>query len=204
MFCTITPTRGDRPQFLEFCKHQLSRMTVKPDRSYFIDYLPTGKDVDLIHRIREGVGQAAHDGFNEVFIIEDDDFYPADYFERMQLGDNDFIGCLQTVYYHIKDRRFQVMPHSVRSSLFMTGFRISALKDFNWPERTSPYLDISLWNHAQRYKRFFTLPGAIGIKHGIGLCGGKGHWKTLKNADPDMEWLKGHVDTEAFTFYSTL
>lgn len=203
-FCTITTTRGDRPQFLAFCKRQLSRMTVKPDKSYFIDYPPKSEDVDLIPRVREGIKQAKADGFDEVFIVEDDDHYPADYFEKMKLRGNDFIGCLQTVYYHVKDRRYQIMPHSARSSLFMTGFRISALEDFNWPSKTTPYLDVALWNHAQRYKRFFTLPGAVGIKHGIGLCGGKGHWRQLKNVDPDMEWLQRHVDSEAFEFYKSL
>lgn len=203
-FCTITPTRGDRPKLLDFCKYQLSRMTVKPEKSYFIDFKPKGKDIDLIARVREGVKKARAEGFREIFIIEDDDYYPADYFEKMRLGNNDFIGCAVTTYYNLTDQRYQVMNHNGRSSLFMTGFRVNALDTFNWPPATAHTLDIAMWNHAQQFKMHFTLPGAIGIKHGIGVCAGIGHWRMLKNPDEGMAWLKAHVDSTAFEFYKTL
>lgn len=205
-FCTITPTRGDRPQFLEFCKHQLSRMTVKPDKSYFIDYKPVSDQVDLIPRVVEGVRQAAQDGFKEIFIVEEDDYYPSDYFETMALGyEADFVGSQKTIYYNIKDRRYQEMHHPSRSSMFITGFRIGVLDGFNWPSRNSIHLDIALWNHAQRkFKRKFVETGAIGIKHGVGKCAGAGHYKPLRQSDPDMNWLKEHVDNEAFVFYKSV
>lgn len=203
-FCTLTPSRGDRPQFIEFCKHQLSRMTVKPDKSYFIDYKPKSEDVDLVERIQEGIRQAQADGFNEVIIIEDDDFVKPDHFEKMQLGNADFIGEEKTTYYNLRNKTWQTMNHPGRSSLFITGFKISALKDFNWPNRTERFLDISLWSHAKRKKRKFVETGAIGIKHSIGLCGGRGHQMVMKNIDSEMEWLKTNTTQDAYTFYKAL
>lgn len=203
-FVTITPSRGDRPALLEFCKHQLSRMTVKPDKSYFIDWSPQSQDVDLVTRIKDGVHQALHDGFNEVFIIEDDDFMPANYFEIMKLNGCDFIGQETTTYYNLRNHTWQPMYHPARSSLFTTGFKLSTLASFNWPHKTEISLDIALWNHAQRFKRKFVQTGAIGIKHGIGLVGGRGHKMTMKNTDKDWEWLKANTDTEAYTFYKSL
>lgn len=203
-FCSITPSRGDRPQFLEFAKHQLSRMTVKPDKSYFIDYKPKSEDVDLVERIQEGIRQAQADGFNEVYILEDDDAYLPSHFEKMQLGNADFIGEEKTTYYNLRNKTWQTMNHPGRSSLFITGFKISALKDFNWPNRTERFLDISLWSYAKKKKRKFVETGAIGIKHSIGLCGGRGHQMQMKNIDSEMEWLKANTTQDAYTFYKAL
>lgn len=203
-FCTVTPTRGDRPELLEFCKHQLSRMSVKPDKSYFIDFKPVINGIDLTHRIMEGVDKAKWAGYNEVFIIEDDDYYPADYFERMQLGDNDFIGDPNTLYYHIKHNGHTLTSHRGRASLFTTGFKISALTGFKWPDK---YLDVKLWNHAamKSLKRKWVDSGAIGIKHSIGMAAGNGHNKMkYPTFDRDWELLSGRVDSEALEFYKNL
>src|SRR6188768_3634196 len=104
LFCTITPTRGDRPELLEFCKHQLKRMTVRPEHSYFIDYEPTANVVDLTPRIKEGIRRAQRDGFDQVFIIEDDDYYSPQYFEAMCFNKNtpaNFLGIQRTIYYNL-------------------------------------------------------------------------------------------------------
>lgn len=203
-FCTITPSRGDRPQFLEFCKHQLSRMTIKPDHSFFIDWKPQSKDIDLVTRVRDGVHEALHAGFNQVYIIEDDDFYPETYFEKLQSVNSDFIGEEKTTYYNLRNKTWQTMSHPGRSSLFITGFKLSVLKDFNWPKKTERFLDISLWSYAKTKKRKFVETGAIGIKHSIGLCGGRGHQMNMKNQDIQMEWLKSNVSNDAYLFYKTL
>ena len=70
-------------------------MVVKPDKSYFIDYKPESADVDLVQRVRRGIAQAEADGFDMVFIVENDDFYPADYF--VDIPDMDFIGDDKTI-----------------------------------------------------------------------------------------------------------
>lgn len=201
-FATITPTRGDRPEFLSFCKHQLSRMNTKPTKSYFIDYTPKDGNYDLIPRIKQGIKQAQADGIDLVFIVEDDDFYPKDYFDN--IPDADFIGTQKTTYYSLRNNTWQTMNHPARSSLFTTGFKISALEGFNWPKDTERFLDIALWNHAQRRKIAWRETDAIGIKHSVGLCAGVGHRLVMKNSDPKREWLKERIDTESWMFYQSL
>jgi hypothetical protein len=47
---------------------------------------------------------------------------------------------------------------------------------------------------------------SIGIKHGVGLCGGGGHKNTMwyKNEDPGMKWLASHVDKKSLEFYKSI
>jgi hypothetical protein len=204
-FATITPSRGDRPELLEFCKYQLSRMEVKPDKSYFVDYKPESERIDLVERVRYGVEQAKADGIDIVFIVEDDDFYPADYFKHFNRLDFTFWGSETTTYYNLKSRTYSYFQHQGRSSLFTSGFRISALDSFRWTAPKNRFLDISLWEYAMTCGNpQFVATQAVGIKHNIGLCAGKGHTMRGKNEDESLEWLKRYVDAEAFEFYSGL
>lgn len=207
MFATITPSRGDRPHLLKFCKYQLSRMTLKPDKSYFIDHPPTDDRKDLIARVRKGVELAQADGFDKVYIIEDDDFYVPNYFERMEF-DTDFVGCNRSLYYNLSNRTYEYLHHPEHSSLFCTGFKISALRGFNWPEPQAVFLDLKLWRHAKRQNKKITLHHdsiGVGIKHGIGVTGGSGHRRVLKRTDPDLEFLRTQITSkDEFEFYKSL
>lgn len=206
-FCSITPSRGDRPQLLEFCRYQISRMEVKPDASYFIDYKPTSERVDIVGRIQKGVEMAKADGFDACFILEDDDFYPADYFRHYDRWDYTFWGCESTTYYNLVNRTYTYFNHQGRSSLFVTGFKISALNGFTWTAPKGRFLDISLWAFAEQTlvpRQLLPATQAVGIKHNIGLCAGKGHTMRGKNEDADLRWLKDNVDREAFEFYKDL
>lgn len=179
-------------------------MTIKPDKSYFIDYQPTTTGFDLIERVQKGINLAASEGFDTVFIVEDDDFYPADYFN--DIPDADFIGDTRSIYYHLGNRSYQDWTHPRRASLYNTGFKISALNKFQWPEPQERFLDLSLWSYAVREHKTigWRQKNTVGIKHGIGLCGGKGHVQRGKYLDQEMEWLKANVDSDAFIFYSSL
>jgi hypothetical protein len=201
-FAVIIPDRNDRPELTEFCFRQLSRMTRKPDQVFHINYPAIGQDVDLCERIYDGVQQAKQAGIDLVFIMENDDFYPADYFERFGDFHADFFGDDLTFYYNLKNRTFQSFPHQWRASLFTTGFRISKLGDFQF--RGDQFLDLKLWKHAGEagLKMRFVHTGAIGCKHGVGLCGGKGHKMKLRQCDNEMQWLRGRVDRDAYLFYA--
>lgn len=203
-FATITASRGDRPKLTDFCKYQLSCMNTKPAKSYFIDYPPKDDSVDLIPRIKEGIKQAKADGIDLVFIVENDDYMPKDYFDN--IPDADFIGERVTWYYNLRNNTYQPFDHSRRSSLFTTGFKISALEGFEWPEDTYRNLDVALWEYAQRRNKKIAWrnTGAIGIKHGHGLLGGTFHNKVMKHKDKDWEWLCEHTDPVAYAFYKTL
>lgn len=202
-FACVIPDRGDRKELTQFCFRQLERMTVKPDKVYHVDYSPHSTAFDLVDRVVEGIFQAKKDGIDWVFVIENDDAYPADYFERYlpYLETHDFIGDAQTVYYNIKTLRWTVFKHANRSSLFTTAFRLSSLNNFEWPDNTKPFLDIKLWEYARFRRRKFLDSGAVGIKHGLGVCGGKGHLMKLHNSDPAMGFLKEKLSDYHIDFY---
>jgi hypothetical protein len=192
---------------MEFCKAQIERFTIKPDKSYFIDYAPTDNRKDLVPRIQKGIELAKSDGFDEVFILENDDWYSPNYFEKMQLNGLDFIGANRSLYYHIGNRTYEYFHHPNHSSLYCTGFKISALNGFQWPEPQAVFLDLRLWRHAKRQNKKMLLksdPIGVSIKHNIGLCGGSGHKRELARKDPGLEFLKSQVDGEAFEFYKSL
>lgn len=191
---------------MDHCKWQLSRMGTKPKKSYFIDMPPKNGEVDLVPRIQAGIELAREDGFDLCFVIEDDDYYPHTYFDTVD--DNaEFIGEYGSVYYSLINREYQHWPHYTHSSLFTTGFRISALNEFQWPIQTERFLDLAIWSYVKSKRKKIQAResvGAIGIKHGIGLCGGKGHTQRFKYTDKNLEWLKSVVDEKSFNFYKTL
>jgi len=202
---------GGRDELISFARKQISRQTVKPDAVYHIgpELIKPTDSIDLVARLKMGCQHAKEDGMDFVLVTEDD-MYPADYIERfvpyMHL---DFVGQNYTTYYHLKNRTWKVFngsDHKNRSSLFTTGFRLSALNNWNWndlrPDLT--FVDIKLWEYSRRRTKAFIDTGAIGIKHGIGRCAGKGHIQKYQNEDPDLSWLKSKVDEEAFEFYKQL
>lgn len=186
-------------------------MTVKPAYTYLIKYPPVSTVFDLVDRVRKGIADAQNGGYDLCFIIENDDFMPTDYFERFGNMKEDFFGQNNSWYYNLRNRTYKNFPHPGRSSLMTTGFRISAIDRFNTDKNweligNTPFLDIKLWQHANTYNKKikFVETGAIGIKTGMGLCGGKGHRMIFENKDPDLAWLKKRVDWESFEFYSGL
>lgn len=202
-FCAIIPDRGDRPELTQFCFQQIDRMKVKPEKIFHINHRPETERFDLIPRVMKGVAQAKSEGFDWCFIIENDDYYPANYFERFIpfMDDHDFMGEETTIYYSLIQKAYKVLNHDYRSSLFCTAFRISALNLFKPPAVTSPFLDIDLWKYARFKRRMFIKTGAIGMKHNTGLCGGKGHVMHMPHADKDLLWLREHTDEMGFQFY---
>lgn len=179
----ITPTRGDRPEFLEHCKYLMEKQTRKPDKHYIIDYPPESDEVDLIPRIRKGIEMAKADGMDYVAIIEDDDYYPDCYIQALSDYYSDsninFFGVINTIYFHLGIEGFRIMRHPHRSSLFTTSFKIDALDNFVWPDDNEPFLDLVIWNYVKENNiptYFATISDCIGIKHGYGKCGGNGHF----------------------------
>ncbi len=202
-FCAITPTRGDRPLFLEHCKMQMQKQTVLPGDHFIIDYPARSGDFDLVERYQQGIALAMSKGYDIVYFIEDDDYYPDDYFERMDIGKNDIIGLPYTWYYHLDTRSYIRMNHPGRSSMFCTGLRISRFMDFDWPDKLTIFVDILLWKHLALQRFEMIAPFPIGIKHSAGLRAGNGHNLNFPftASDPGCDWLKHHVRPESFEFY---
>lgn len=203
-FAIITPTRGDRPELLNFLR---SRIPAEYEH-IIVDYKPFSEDVDLVNRIKHGIELAKQKGFDYVFIAEDDDYYPKDFFDTIHFEDTDFYGFATSHYYNLSNQTYQTFEHIDRSSLFCTGFRISALDRFNWPPANWKFLDIRLWEYANngyfKIDLHHTNP-CVGIKgHKFGKHAGKGHTMRLKYDDPTLSCLKEMVDMEAFQFYNKI
>ena len=66
-------------------------------------------------------------------------------------------------------------------------------------------LDMRLWLFAKSFQcKFVDNVGAIGIKHGIGLCGGRGHQFNPNYVKDSGMWdLKRQVREESFEFYKS-
>jgi hypothetical protein len=207
--CIIMPDRCDRPEFFAFAVKQINRMGFGKD-AFIMNERPRSNETDLVWRIKEGIKMAKSDGFDFVIVIENDDFYPNEYLlELHDYWNYDFVGFSTTTYYNIKARTWQKFNHPGRSSLFCTGFRISALSDNFWNriKDNERFLDIKIWEEANRTgSKMLLMPEnpCIGIKHGVGKTGGKGHVMDLENRDPEMKWLRDHTDDEAFEFYKDL
>lgn len=203
----LTPDRGDRPTLLKHCVNQIERFTTSYDGHLIVNYAPEKKDKkDLTERVWYGYKEAVKLGVAFLILIENDDYYPAEYLHRVLLHADkaDFIGCEFSYYYNLKNRTWDKIMHKGRASLYTTAFRVSAMKNFAWHRADPVFLDINIWNYAKRFRRSFVDAGAIGMKHGKGLCGGKGHVLEMKHKDPEMQWLESRVDKESMEFYKGL
>lgn len=206
-FATLTVDRGDRPQFFNFCRHQIDKLTIQPKHSIFIADPPSTIEPDITLRMRKGIVAARNLGIDIVYVMESDDNYPDDYIERMWIGQNDFIGCSKSLYYNLKNKTYQEFSHPKRSSLFCTAFRISALDRFLWPPDDTIFLDLYLWKYAHTKGMKAVLLDesiGVGIKHGIGKTAGAGHRMVMPNVDTNGAFLKLKVGQEAYAFYQTL
>jgi hypothetical protein len=202
--CTITPTRSDRNKLLGF---NISRIKIQ---TIVVMFPPESEAIDIVPRVKHGIQRAKEMGYEYAIIVEDDDYYPKDYFDFVAnaLQQYDFVGFCDTFYYNIKEITWQKFDHPGRSSLFTTALRVSALDDFNWPNDNEKFLDVKIWEHVHRtLKSYYLFPNnpALGIKgHGFGKAAGKGHVMSLENKDEDLSFFRSRVDDEAFEFYTKL
>jgi hypothetical protein len=204
----IIPDRGDRPGFLENCLRMIKAQTLKPAIIELVNDEPTSKNYDITKRYRMGYDRLRNKDLDIIALMENDDWYAPEYLETMisrwiSSGKPEIFGLDHTIYYHIRLFAHFTMNHSSRSSAMNTIVKPDL--NFKWCPDHEPYTDIHLWN---------TLKGTIispekticmGIKHGIGLCGGRSHLDRLHryiNPDEQKEFLKATLDQVSFEFYS--
>ena len=183
--------------------------TLQPADHIVVNHVPKSNQPDLIERIRMGIDIAKRRGFSRAYIIENDDYYADDYFEKMEEKRAEFVGLSSTIYYHLSGS-YTKMFHPDRSSLFTTGFDLAAMDEFKWPDPHRVDLDVMIWQYAMRQQdRCLLVDGthAIGIKHGVGLCGGRGHTTAFRydfTDTPDRTWLSESIRPLSFDFYMSL
>jgi hypothetical protein len=198
----VTPTRGsDRLKFVEWQKYRVGQLGY--GAHYVVDYTPINTRQDIYNRIAVGVHKAIADGFKYVSIIEDDDYYPLDYLDNVKklLEIAPVVGSDITTYYHIFNKGYIVMKHPGRSSLFTTSFHVDQFKTF--PINPMGYFDIALWKRVTNFN-LSTEELALGIKHGIGMCGGNGHTMRFPNKDLDGNFINSWLDAEALHFFNNI
>lgn len=196
----LTFHRGDRPEFTEQFHRLLSRQTRQPEAVEIVDYPPKDDKVDLTERFRIGY-EALSTKVDIIAIMEIDDFYPdiylrsaENFWEQYAGPDTQLLGWDETIYYHLIPRKYRIEKTPGRSSLMSTI--IKADQKINWPPGNTLFLDIHLWRHLKGV----TVSGwlAIGVKHGIGKCGGIGHKQSFFNNgskdDLDMEFFYSFTD----------
>lgn len=212
----IIPDRGDRPEFLNNCLRMMREQTMRPDEIQLIDFPakdPKIKDITL--RYRRG-----YENFGNrvdcILFVENDDWYKPNYIETMvteweRQNRPELLGVQNTIYYHLAHRRWKTMHTLSRSSAMSTLIKPNL--NFLWGPDHDPYTDMWLWTRVavelKWRKMVINFPELIcmGMKHGKGLCGGYFHTDRLdsyKENDADLSYLKSHLDTNSFNFFSTV
>jgi len=207
----IIPYRGDRPEFLKNLLRMIQRQTVKPDVIELVNYEPTSEAVDITPRYRAGYEKVSnHAGIDVIAFMEVDDWYANNYLETMvwewiKASRPDIFGTNYTIYYNLLVKGYFTMHHKTRCSAMSTFIKPGLT--LTWPADQDPYTDIHLWKSVPGKVFKPTTHICLGIKHGVGLCGGKSHTDRLKRytekgtMDLKGEWLGSVMDEESFTFY---
>jgi hypothetical protein len=213
----IIPTRGDRPKLLDNAIRMMLGQTLRPVHVEFVcdePSSPTVKDITKRYRLGYERIQKACPNLDLIALVEDDDYYRPEYLETMaaewdKRGRPDLFGTTYTVYYHLRLRRWFIMNHLERSAAMNTFIRPGLSID--WCPDSEAYTDLHLWmrSNLKDKGKLFTPPThlSIGMKHGIGLCGGKNHNDRLDrfvNCDASGDFLRANVDESSLDFYNKI
>lgn len=214
----IIPDRNDRPKFLENCLRLIKNQTLQPEIVEIVNDEPLNSDIDITWRYRLGYDRLRNKGLDLIAFVENDDYYSPNYLEwwanKWQEAKPDILGSNFTIYYHIGLRKYFTFHHEQRVSAMNTFIKPDLT--FDWCEDNDPYTDIHLWSLTNKQgfeigrpilKGQIVHPPilSIGIKHGVGLCGGMGHTNRFHRfTHEDNGFLSKHTDTESYVFYTEL
>jgi glycosyltransferase involved in cell wall biosynthesis len=204
----IIPDRNDRPDFLGNCLRMIAEQTLKPVIVELVNDKPITAQCDITWRYRLGYDRFQKHDVDVIAFMENDDWYSPEYLEVManaweKHGRPDIFGTNYTIYYHLKLKKWFTFKHHDRASAMNT--LIKPYLSFKWCVDHEPFTDTYLWD---------ILPGvtfkpekhvAIGMKHGVGMLGGKLHVNRLhRYVENDNGFLKNNLDPKSYEFYSTL
>lgn len=210
----LIPDRGDRPDFLKNCQRMIFSQTVwakeqvKHLRIKVIDFPATDERVDITKRYRVGYDEFRGAGLDVIAFMENDDWYAIDYLETMlkewdKVGRPDLFGTNYVVYYHLKLRKYFTMRMEQRAMAMNTLIKPDLT--FAWPMDNDPFTDQWLWQGAIQNRKIFE-PGhliAVGMKHGVGKCGGYNHVSKLERyINDDNGFLRNTLDDASYEFYN--
>jgi len=187
--------RGDRKPLTDWVKDRF--------KDYDIicpNFEPLTSDKDIVARLRIGVAEARDEDF--VYILENDDYYPFDYIERMEKirkkAKAHWIGDYSPWYYSIRTKTYQQF-HMKVSGLWCMGFHPGIMEHIKWLDDAHLSMDGWISKGAARLPWATTVlysgHGGVGIKgHGYGMPGSVSHKETFRNRDSNIRWLVNHTD----------
>lgn len=207
----VIPDRGDRSEFMANCSRLIARQTVMGKMKTeilikIVDYPPVDDKVDITPRYRFGYDFCRGKGLDVICYMENDDWYSEDYLEYMLTqwvlhGRPPLFGTRYTIYYHIRLGRWYTYYHSDRASMMNTLMKPDM--EVPWPPDQEPFTDAHLWFHIKGWVTFNPdRHYSLGIKHGVGKCGGPSHndrFSRYQNEDEGL--LQVTVDPESYEFY---
>lgn len=209
----IVPTRNNRPNFLRQCMKYVGRQTHQPAHIEIVDYPQKTFPVDLSERYKYGF-ERMRDKCDLIVIMEDDDWYAADYVENLvkiweASNRPQIVGYSSTIYYFIHTQNYCMINHPGRASAMSTAISADAVILLDWKQIDPLWFDIGAWQQLQGVaapvaERWLSL----GVKHGLGDCHGAGHKRTFyrgerDNVDYGMQYFKKIVGDD-FRFYAEI
>lgn len=223
----IIPDRNDRPMFLEKTLYMIGYQTKRPNHIEIVNYPAESNQPDITQRYRRGYEKMNELNVDLIFFIENDDWYSPDYINYMLMSWKnadrpDLFGTSFTTYYHIGLRKYFKFRHPERASMMNTIIKPGL--DINWPPDHESFTDMFLWTRQDCFNGSKSVWSpkdslSIGIKHGIGLCGGRQHTTGLHrytitgglgneeasgNDDANANWLAERVqDKLMLDFYKS-
>ena len=179
----VTPT-GDRPLAFRLCEQWMSKQSITYNQWIVVDdgIDPTEftmgqqyirrerKAYDPPHTLHLNLLEALpHIEYDNVFIIEDDDYYRPNYLETYSewLERNHIVGQGEAIYYSVVDKSWHQHKNTKHCSLCQTAFKslnLSILEDIC--AKGPKFIDVNLWRLAAGRKKIDTsLPKlCIGMK----------------------------------------
>jgi hypothetical protein len=155
----------------------VERQAMKPDEHIVMDGEETLKE-----KYRKGL-EELKSKFDLIFFMEDDDYYPANYIEKMielygWAGEPEVFGIGETWFYHPEFKAYWHYKNQENNSCaFTTCVRADAVDKIDWSQVDDVFVDAGLWRQLGGQTVTFGKPFAIGIKHGRGKCLASGHTK---------------------------
>lgn len=206
----LIPDRNDRPEFLANCLRMIEAQTLKPHIIELVNDPHTDSRPDITKRYRLGYDRLRNKGLDVIALIENDDWYSPMYLHLMvntwiENRKPDLFGTNYTIYFHIKLQKYLTMQHDDRSSAMNTLIKPDL--HFPWCSDDNPFTDLHLWQKNKRLinSRLFSPSPiiSVGMKHGIGKCGGLSHVDKLHRYRSDGKiFLKGTLDPISYEFYN--
>jgi len=236
MSVTLITTTGSRPEAFNFCEKYIQRQKFLKNTKENIQWIviddnikqPTictlGQEYYANPMQAEGKFNTQRPGLafaltkvkgDNVFIIEDDDFYFENYIEVY----NDFlkhaflVGEGNALYYDVKSRLYKRMENYKGASLCQTAFRKTSIATIEKAVHSGElYIDSYLWARKASIKSilFTGLDLSVGIKGMPGRAGiGVGHKMSLEDpkvkSDKDLlqlpQFLESKQDAERYRNY---